>query len=106
MDHRVLRVVERGKVARSAAVPGPQTDARHKSKVQSRLLVLDSVQYPVIMGNDVPVGFCEVDVKMDDNGEKFECMMVSGHVAGLVEGKAKDTLRPLPSWFMFVKEEL
>ena len=53
----------------------------------------------------VPGGFCEVDVELDDNGEMFPCMMVSGHLAYSVEGEKKDTVRPCPSWFMFVKGE-
>ena len=68
-------------------------------------LVLDKVLYPVIESGDVPVGFCEVDVELDDNGVMFPCMMVSGHLAFSVQGKKKDTIRPLPSWFMFVKGE-
>ena len=69
-------------------------------------LVLDKVSYPVIDSDDVPEGFCEVDVKLDDNGEILPCMMVSGHLAYSVEGEKKDRIRPLPSWFMFVKGEL
>ncbi|KAF8152210.1 hypothetical protein B0H34DRAFT_677611 [Crassisporium funariophilum] len=67
-------------------------------------LVLDGIRYPVIKSGDVPAGFCEVDVKLVDNGEVFDCMMVSGHLAGAVEGEGRDGLRPLPAWFMFVKE--
>jgi hypothetical protein len=67
-------------------------------------LVLDEVAYPVIESDNVPVGFCEVDVKLNDNGETLPCMMVSGHLARSVEGEKKDSIRPLPSWFMFVKE--
>ena len=69
------------------------------------VLVLDEVSYPVIDSDDVPVGICEVDVKLDDNGAMLPCMMVSGHLAFSVEGKKKDKIRPLPSWFMFVKGE-
>ena len=70
-------------------------------------LVLDNVSYPIIDIDNVPEGFCEVDVKLDDNGKIFPCMMVSGHLAYSVEGeKKKDTIRPLASWFMFVKGEL
>jgi hypothetical protein len=68
-------------------------------------LVLDKVSYPIIKSGAVPVGFCEVDVKLDDNGEMLPCMMVSGHLAYSVEGEKKDTVRPCPSWFMFVKGE-
>ena len=68
-------------------------------------LVLDEVFYPVIKSGDVPVGFCEIDVKLDDNGVMLPCMMVSGHLAYSVEGEKKDRIRPLPSWLMFVKGE-
>ena len=70
-------------------------------------LVLDNISYPIIEIDNVPEGFCEVDVKLDDNGETFPCMMVSGHLAYSVDGeKKKDRIRPLASWFMFVKGEL
>ena len=68
-------------------------------------LSLDGIDYPIIDSEDVPIGFCEVDVKLNDNGEELKCMMVSGHVASLVEGEKRDTIRPVPAWFMFVKEE-
>ncbi|KAF8964470.1 hypothetical protein BDZ97DRAFT_1815253 [Flammula alnicola] len=68
-----------------------------------RRLVLDGVEYPLIDTQDVPIGFCEVDVKLDDNGEEFDCMMVAGHLASRIEGVNKDSLRPLPTWFMFIK---
>ncbi|KAF9463844.1 hypothetical protein BDZ94DRAFT_1257569 [Collybia nuda] len=66
-------------------------------------LILDGVVYPHINANrDVSVGFCEVDVNLNDNGKIFDCLMVSGHVGYRVEGNA-DTLRPFPAWFMFTK---
>jgi hypothetical protein len=68
-------------------------------------LQLDGIFYSMIDLHDIPVAFCEVDVKLDDNGHEFECMMVSGHVGSSVEGERKDTVRPLPAWFMFIKEE-
>ena len=69
------------------------------------VLNLDNAYYPIIDSGDVPDGFCEVDIKLDDNGEKLPCMIVSGHLALSVEGEKMDTVRPLSSWFMFVKEE-
>ena len=68
-------------------------------------LSLDGVAYPIIDSEEVPTGFCDVDVTVDDNGKLLECMMVSGHSATLVEGDKKDSVRPIPSWFMFVKSE-
>lgn len=53
--------------------------------------------------DDVPPGCCEVDVNLDDNGEKFDCMMVSGHMAMRIEGASRDAVRSQPSWFMFIK---
>ncbi|KIM39032.1 hypothetical protein M413DRAFT_419457 [Hebeloma cylindrosporum] len=64
-------------------------------------LSLDGVDYPIIDSDSIPSGFCEVDVKVDDNGEELQCMMVSGHMASLVEGKKRDTVRPVSAWFMF-----
>ncbi|KAF9558304.1 hypothetical protein CPC08DRAFT_667741 [Agrocybe pediades] len=68
-------------------------------------LQLDGVQYGYVDSQDVPTAFCEVDVKLDDNGEIFDCMMVSGHIAKLTTGEDLDTVRPMPAWFMFIKEE-
>ena len=76
---------------------------------------MDGLRYPVIETKNIGDGFCQVDVKLDDNGEIFECMMVAGHVGyverddiepdsttGVVE---KNTLQPSPQWFLFIKGE-
>ena len=84
----------------SISEPPSRTNGKRVSE-----LVLDKVSYPVIERGDVPVGFCEVDVQLDDNGEMLPCMMVSGHLAYSVQGEKKDTIRPMLSWFMFVKSE-
>jgi len=65
----------------------------------------------VLNTKDIPNGFCKVDVKLDDNGEIFQCMMIAGHVGiALLEetddatGKTKkNTLQPSPEWFLFIK---
>ncbi|KAF8900732.1 hypothetical protein CPB84DRAFT_1778778 [Gymnopilus junonius] len=68
-------------------------------------LSVDDVQYSAIETSDIPVGFCEVAIKLDDNGELFECVMVSGHLASAIEGEERDALRPSPEWFMFIKAD-
>lgn len=69
----------------------------------SYYLVLDGIQYAKIGDRAVPVGFCEVDVKLIDEGQEFPSMMVAGHMGTRVQNNEKDTVRPLPAWFMFIK---
>ncbi|KAF4618788.1 hypothetical protein D9613_009758 [Agrocybe pediades] len=66
-------------------------------------LQLDGVGYRCIDFQDVPTEFCEVDVKLLEDGKEFDCMMVSGHLARLTTGNDMDTVRPMPCWFMFEK---
>lgn len=73
-------------------------------------LVLDGLRYPCIDTGEIPTGYCEVDVKLDDNGHAMDCMMVAGHVGNVVSATGPqgimDTLQPQAEWFMFVKEEM
>ncbi|KAF9558289.1 hypothetical protein CPC08DRAFT_562706 [Agrocybe pediades] len=86
---------------------GPNLSPDHDAYNPGRILKLqlDGVHYGYLDSQDVPTAFCEVDVKLDDNGEIFNCMMVSGHLARLTTGEDLDTVRPMPAWFMFIKEE-
>jgi hypothetical protein len=56
---------------------------------------------------DIPDGFCEVDVKLDDNGQEFNCKMLAGHVGYMVSAQngQLDTLQPSSEWFIFIKGE-
>ena len=81
----------------------PKTD-HVGGQARDEQLILDGVLYGNVGIDNIAPGFCEVDVKLDDNGEEFECMMVSGHCAMAVEGEEGDTVRPLSAWFMFIKE--
>ncbi|KAF9526382.1 hypothetical protein CPB83DRAFT_770368 [Crepidotus variabilis] len=68
-------------------------------------LILDGVPYSYIDLGKIPLGYCEVEVLLNDNGVELKCMMVSGLMGSVIEGDKQDTLKPLPVWFMFEKEE-
>jgi hypothetical protein len=85
------------------------------SSSDRRYLTLDGVQYNVIDTTDIPVGYAEVDVKLDDNGEVFECALLSGHVGtrvrdsketkkGRLRGSGlRDVVSPVAGWWMYEK---
>lgn len=60
---------------------------------------------PRIDQADIPPGYGEVEVKLDDNGVEFDCVMVSGSVAFEVSGEKRDTLNPRTGWWMFVNDK-
>lgn len=88
---------------RGPPLSGPLPDSSVGSYRSAYRLILDDVQYAILSDNAIPWGYCEVDVALDDNGEKFGCMMVSGHMGMRVQGEKRDTVAPLPAWFMFIK---
>ncbi|KAF8310914.1 hypothetical protein F5887DRAFT_1051423 [Amanita rubescens] len=72
-------------------------------------LVLDGVSYPKIDSQDVPVGFAEVDVELDDNGEKFETMIIAGSIGSQIcmsTSSVRDAIRPLPAWWYMIMEDV
>ncbi|KAF8887873.1 hypothetical protein CPB84DRAFT_1849779 [Gymnopilus junonius] len=94
-----------GKWQGPSLTTSPSNEPFHYLSGDIAQLVMDGVQYGIIKEHAVPSGVCEVPVNLDDNGTLFDCTMVSGHVASLVEGEKKDTVRPLPVWFMFIHED-
>ncbi|KDQ09109.1 hypothetical protein BOTBODRAFT_58893 [Botryobasidium botryosum FD-172 SS1] len=81
---------------------------------ESSGLLLDGVSYPLIDSQEIPAGYCEVDVIVVENLVEYKCLMVAGHVAMEAvrsitptspEGYSTDTVRPSPQWFIFVKGE-
>jgi hypothetical protein len=76
-------------------------------------LVLDGVTYPCIDSSQVPRGYAEVDVILDDNGVLFDTKMVAGLVATSVSSSGDATLSPdgqddvvapVPGWWMYTKK--
>ncbi|EIW55113.1 uncharacterized protein TRAVEDRAFT_51239 [Trametes versicolor FP-101664 SS1] len=78
----------------------------HKKSIE---YTLDGVPYFTIPIGDIPAGYCEVNVTVNDNGEVFDCMMVAGHVASVWPSSPNaglgtfDTISPAPQWLVFVK---
>ncbi|KAJ7055487.1 hypothetical protein C8F01DRAFT_1373452 [Mycena amicta] len=77
-------------------------------------LVLDGTPYPVLYPGAIPPGYCEVDVLLIDNGERFDCAMVAGSVGTRVLSSGDralsahgedDTVQPVTGWWLFVKDE-
>ncbi|KAJ6563936.1 hypothetical protein B0H19DRAFT_1140059 [Mycena capillaripes] len=75
-------------------------------------LVLDGTPFHVVDTQKLPSGYAEVDVLLDDDGEKFECMMTAGMIGmkvsssgdvGLSSSGQDDTVRPASGWWMFTK---
>jgi len=91
-------------------VPHPEGDPF----VGDLYLTLDGVPYPHIDTTQIPPGTVEVNVKLDDNGQEFPTLLVAGGVGSAVSPSGdkvlsgpgeRDTVRPVPGWWMFVKNE-
>ncbi|KAJ7852849.1 hypothetical protein B0H13DRAFT_2238155 [Mycena leptocephala] len=77
----------------------------------SKDLVLDGTPFHWLDSEKVPAGYAEVDVKLNDNGELFDCMMTAGMVGmkvsssgdgGLSSTGKDDTVRPVSGWWIFI----
>jgi hypothetical protein len=77
------------------------------------VLSLDGADYHRVGSSKIPPGYGDVDVKLDDNGEVFDTMMVSGLIGTLVcdsndtqlsESGLRDVVKPLPGWKIFIKQ--
>ncbi|KAJ7834355.1 hypothetical protein B0H14DRAFT_3871399 [Mycena olivaceomarginata] len=87
---------------------------RYLDRHAHRDLVLDDTPYHRLAGSAIPPGFAEVDVIVIDNGVRFDCTMIGGHVAmrvgssgdeALSVGGRDDTVAPMAGWWLFVKDE-
>ncbi|KAJ7732389.1 hypothetical protein B0H14DRAFT_2997699 [Mycena olivaceomarginata] len=84
------------------------------AKHVNRALVLDGTPYHHLDTNKVPPAYAEVDVKLNDNGETFDCFMLAGLVGTRISSSAdcalsttgeKDTIHPVPGWWICIKKQ-
>ncbi|KAJ7812134.1 hypothetical protein B0H13DRAFT_2243187 [Mycena leptocephala] len=77
-------------------------------------LIFDGTPYHRVGTNRVPPAYAEVDVKLDDNGEKIDCFMLAGMVGKRVSSSAdpmlsssgeNDTVHPVPGWWICTKKQ-
>ncbi|KAJ7209206.1 hypothetical protein GGX14DRAFT_566393 [Mycena pura] len=77
-------------------------------------LIFDGTPYHHVGTDSVPPAYAEVDVKLDDNGEKFDCIMLAGMVGKRVSSSAdpmlsssgeNDTVHPVPGWWICTKKQ-
>lgn len=81
---------------------------------RSPYLEIEGTRYHTLDLDEIPAGYGSVPVKFDDNGYRFEAIMVAGSVGfnatssgkPLADGKiGKDTLQPVTGWWMFEKKK-
>ncbi|KAF8188137.1 hypothetical protein K438DRAFT_1833860 [Mycena galopus ATCC 62051] len=79
-----------------------------------RALVLDGTPYHRLDTNKVPPAYAEVDVKLNDNGEMFDCFMLAGLIGTRISSSAdralsttgeNDTIHPIPGWWICIKKQ-
>ncbi|KAK3169456.1 hypothetical protein OEA41_008839 [Lepraria neglecta] len=77
---------------------------------EKKHLSLDGVQYHWIESDEVPPGYTFVPVKVDDNGNDFDALMVAGSVGikassseSGAKGRSLDTMSPESGWWIFQK---
>jgi hypothetical protein len=96
-----------------AAASTLQSSLSNRFKLVEDYLTLDGIPYHRIDSQDVPPGYLEVDVLLDDNGDEFKTMMVAGQVGMricssgdkrlLPDGQC-DTVQPIAGWWIFTKQ--
>jgi hypothetical protein len=93
-----------------AAYQKPPEFQPHSSSLN---LVLDDTSLHVVNIYSTAPGFAEVDVKLDDNGEMFDCVMTAGLVATKVTSSndlelsstgEDDTVHAVAGWWIFVQK--
>ncbi|KAJ7202485.1 hypothetical protein C8J57DRAFT_1622801 [Mycena rebaudengoi] len=102
-----------------AAEEAPETLTAEKfwatyAQYTSKNLVLDGTPYHHTKSYEVPPAYAEVDIKLDDNGEKIDCLMMAGLVGTRISSSGdltlstsgeNDTIHPVPGWWICTKKQ-
>ncbi|KIJ58386.1 hypothetical protein HYDPIDRAFT_119579 [Hydnomerulius pinastri MD-312] len=70
-----------------------------------RPLILDGVMYPVITTGNIAPGYAEAPVNLEDPQGEVKAHLVAGSVASQICGSRRDTVKPLPGWWIFTEKE-
>lgn len=60
----------------------------------------DGEGYPRIDFDDVPTGYATVPMIVDDNGQRYDTVLIAGHAAYTAAAE-KNTIQPMLSWALF-----
>lgn len=72
---------------------------------QRYLNVAESFKYGILRYDEIPGGFCQVQLRVLDGRPNADCIIVAGHMGTIVEGRKCDTVRPLPAWYIYENPE-
>ncbi|KAJ7124235.1 hypothetical protein C8R44DRAFT_852206 [Mycena epipterygia] len=90
------------------------TYTSYKAGESGTSLVFDGTPYHRVDTTEVPPGYAEVEVSLDDNGDIFDCFMVAGMVGMHVSSSQDlalsltgqdDTLQPAAGWWICTKKQ-
>jgi len=71
------------------------------TKEKEYLDTAKSFKYGILRYDEIPAGFCQVDLRVLDGRPDPDCIMVAGHMGTIVEGRHLETVKPLPAWYIY-----
>ncbi|KAF9165432.1 hypothetical protein BGX20_000611 [Mortierella sp. AD010] len=86
------------------------TGSRHYDGEAQHGLILGGASYHRVYNDLIPHGYAEVNVVINDNGNKIPSMMIAGHVGAQISSSEdkelsstgeRDTVRPATGWWIF-----
>jgi Domain of unknown function (DUF4419) len=72
---------------------------------QKYLNIAQSFKYGILRYDEIPGGFCQVQLRVLDGRPNADCVILAGHMGTIVEGRKSDTVRPLPAWYIYENPE-